>query len=812
MFAQTEHTNSFTQTEQNNSSYSGQRQTQRAAMFDPQQIQQQQTAQGQQSQQQQQSQQMYVTEKKEDKSQQQSTTAEFPFYYNVNMLQKVQSNAVSTIGQITTDDKGCYRFDVQPVGYNTLLNQMSIAAATNSTFKCDICGLVFGHMSLLNHHKRIHNTTPNNLQQHPQQVVLQTPTTVTVSTTPERPHTCDICGACFILPGELKSHKTNTHQKPKVQICEDCGSEDACEHHPTKVKKTIKPGHHPVKRRGVTSVTKCHKCNGTGIIFIGGKQNNQNQPEKPFHCNVCDGTFSRYSSLWSHKRLHSGDKPFKCEVCGLAFAKENFRSCMLVLRQIWEFFYQMSKLSCFCIETLYNAMFVTVIGIDVCDNRHVYVSACLTMATGTQPKKIRNKYSAQDICKITVQLPLQDISSSKLSGEWKLLQAEELPGFKSEERIDHYWALNKKVKDLEAHLKELKKQKGLTKKSSDILIDKAKTLLDEALKKNDLQAAHVARGMIAAAENTRPAERTKEEEISKLGSEIEPKKTKVFSRLLRGKNEFKQHEEEGSTTCLASQAQEKQLKSKRWRGHQFVYVDDALFGASGIDSARETCQQLSDLLASADFHLRKWASNYGELLEGALEHVHNLRMKNCGIGPHCDYEAHSIPSTKYTGSWVLLIHGAIYKQFVSITGQVVQTLPRRPRKHHCQHAMFDLNSKALLTVFFDYHGAVHQELLPQDRAVNKECDICEIGFSDRFALKRHRAIHEKYGQTARNQNANSSSNTQQGNANNQQQPQQTQQGQQVVVVNATTPVTVSQGQAVLLDDVYKCQVAFPEPK
>lgn len=31
----------------------------------------------------------------------------------------------------------------------------------------------------------------------------------------------------------------------------------------------IKPGHHPVKRRGVTSVTKCHKCNGTGIIFIG---------------------------------------------------------------------------------------------------------------------------------------------------------------------------------------------------------------------------------------------------------------------------------------------------------------------------------------------------------------------------------------------------------------------------------------------------------------------------------------------------------------------------------------------------------------
>ncbi|KAJ8686889.1 hypothetical protein QAD02_022683 [Eretmocerus hayati] len=346
MFTQTEQTNSFTQTEHSDSDYPDQQQSQQAAtMFDPQQIQQQQAAQSQQSQQQQ-TQQMYVTDKKEDKTGQQTTTTEFPFYYNVNMLQKVQANAVGTIGSITTDDKGCYRFDVQPVGYNTLINQMNLA--TNTTFKCDICGLVFGHMSLLNHHKRIHNSTPSNMQQQPQ-VVVQTPTTVTVATTPERPYTCDLCGACFALPGELKSHKTNMHQKPKVQICEECGSEDPCEHHPTKVKKTIKPGHHPVKRRGVTSVTKCHKCNGTGIIFIGkhnekldsgisslakcsgckatgriiigsGKANSQHQ-EKPFHCNVCDGTFSRYSSLWSHKRLHSGDKPFKCEVCGLAFAK-----------------------------------------------------------------------------------------------------------------------------------------------------------------------------------------------------------------------------------------------------------------------------------------------------------------------------------------------------------------------------------------------------------------------------------------------------------------------------------------------------------
>jgi hypothetical protein len=31
-----------------------------------------------------------------------------------------------------------------------------------------------------------------------------------------------------------------------------------------------------------------------------------------------------------------------------------------------------------------------------------------------------------------------------------------------------------------------------------------------------------------------------------------------------------------------------------------------------------------------------------------------------------------------------------------------------------------------------------------------KCDICSVGFSDRFALKRHRNIHEKYGRTKPN--------------------------------------------------------------
>lgn len=55
-----------------------------------------------------------------------------------------------------------------------------------------------------------------------------------------------------------------------------------------------KPGHHPVKKRGLPCVTKCQQCNGSGIIFIGGSKNHKiNNSEKTFTCNICDGTFSR---------------------------------------------------------------------------------------------------------------------------------------------------------------------------------------------------------------------------------------------------------------------------------------------------------------------------------------------------------------------------------------------------------------------------------------------------------------------------------------------------------------------------------------
>lgn len=323
-------------------------------------------------------------------------------YTNVNMIHKIEPNTDtvthnSTVNMSQLADDKCYI--TQPFSYNyALVNQMSLAQTniSNITFKCDVCGLMFAHLSLLNHHKRIHQQPQQQQPEGTQQITVQVqqqPQQIQIVSADRIRYSCDECGLTFLTQNDLKTHRLQTHQNnhqpqqqqvqvthaqqaQKIKTCETCGTplpqegnkkravmKTKCETclsaeaiQPQQIfvvasapadatvkfeettatqtqtasnvgigtQNTIPIGvknHHPVKRRGVASVTKCTKCNGSGIIFIGGSKNQQSNVEKPFHCNICNGSFSRYSSLWSHKRLHSGEKNFKCNICGLAFAK-----------------------------------------------------------------------------------------------------------------------------------------------------------------------------------------------------------------------------------------------------------------------------------------------------------------------------------------------------------------------------------------------------------------------------------------------------------------------------------------------------------
>lgn len=176
-------------------------------------------------------------------------------YANVNMIHKIAAPNTggvaqtqhSTVNMSQLSDDKCYI--TQPFSYNyALVNQMSLAQNTisNITFKCEVCGLMFAHLSLLNHHKRLHQGAGQSAdpQQAGQQITVQVqgqpqpqPAQIQIVPADRIRFSCDECGLTFNTPTDLKSHNIQTHQPQqqlpppqshaqntlKIKDCESCG-------------------------------------------------------------------------------------------------------------------------------------------------------------------------------------------------------------------------------------------------------------------------------------------------------------------------------------------------------------------------------------------------------------------------------------------------------------------------------------------------------------------------------------------------------------------------------------------------------------
>ncbi|XP_052006104.1 B-cell lymphoma 6 protein-like isoform X1 [Xyrauchen texanus] len=101
------------------------------------------------------------------------------------------------------------------------------------------------------------------------------------SCTGDKPYRCNVCGAQFNRPANLKTH-SRIHSGEKPYRCDTCGA------------RFVQVAH-----------LRAHVLIHTG--------------EKPYPCNTCGTRFRHLQTLKSHLRIHTGEKPYSCEKCHLHF-------------------------------------------------------------------------------------------------------------------------------------------------------------------------------------------------------------------------------------------------------------------------------------------------------------------------------------------------------------------------------------------------------------------------------------------------------------------------------------------------------------